>query len=357
MTPEHSSRATAMEGAGTYNRNSSWQSALVGTALDLLSASARQAPLGDAGAPLVIADYGSSQGRNSLAPMSAAIHALRERVGAERPICVVHNDLLGNDFASLFEVLETDPASYLRDQPRVFPSAVGRSFYGPVLPPGSVTLGWCSNSVHWLSRVPAASPDAWSWKNSESPNVRAAFQRQSDDDWRSFLTHRAQELRPGGRLVATLIASSTEDGGWNDTDAKQFHAAIRDKLVQDGVIRADEAARMVMPITYRSRTELTGPFVQNGIFANLVIEHLDISLGPDPIWDEFQRTKDVELFGKRWSTVLRVTLGPSLASALEAQRRPRFLDSFEAECAKGFKATPAPVRPWYAKMVLAKLHA
>lgn len=40
--------------------------------------------------PVVIADYGSSQGKNSLAPMGVAI--LRERVGPSRPTLVFHID-------------------------------------------------------------------------------------------------------------------------------------------------------------------------------------------------------------------------------------------------------------------------
>jgi hypothetical protein len=68
---------------------------------------------------------------------------------------VVHTDLPGNDFSALFQTLADDPESYLRGDPAVFASAVGRSFYEQILPAGSVTLGWSSWAVQWLSRVPA----------------------------------------------------------------------------------------------------------------------------------------------------------------------------------------------------------
>jgi hypothetical protein len=61
--------------------------------------------------PIVIADYGSSQGKNSLAPMRAAIAALRRRLLPRRPICVVHVDVAENDFSTLFDLLDTAPDS------------------------------------------------------------------------------------------------------------------------------------------------------------------------------------------------------------------------------------------------------
>ena len=92
-------------------------------------ASGRRVSLTDTPEAIVIADYGSSEGRNSLAPMTIAIGRLRDRVGPNRAIAVVHTDLPGNDFNALFETLANDPDSYLRDDPAVFASAVGRSYY------------------------------------------------------------------------------------------------------------------------------------------------------------------------------------------------------------------------------------
>jgi SAM-dependent methyltransferase len=52
----------------------------------------------DGDEPIVIADYGSSQGKNSLAPMRVAAEISRSRVGSDRPILVCHIDLAINDF-------------------------------------------------------------------------------------------------------------------------------------------------------------------------------------------------------------------------------------------------------------------
>jgi hypothetical protein len=91
--------------------------------------------------------------------VGAAIDVLRERAGQERAISVVHVDLPQNDFTALFEMLCNDPQSYLKRDAAVFASAVGRSFYKQVLPSETVTLGWSSWSVQWLSQAPGVIPD------------------------------------------------------------------------------------------------------------------------------------------------------------------------------------------------------
>src|SRR3546814_6374884 len=73
----------------------------------------------DGDRPLVIVDYGCSQGRNSMAPMRAAIEALRVRTGEGRAVEVVHTDLPSNDFTYLFTTLDDDPGSYLSGQSKV----------------------------------------------------------------------------------------------------------------------------------------------------------------------------------------------------------------------------------------------
>ena len=199
-------RPAPMEGHGVYNRSSRVQAAGLSPAVPLLGHAARTVALSAAPQPIVIADYGSSEGHNSLDPLVVAISALRERVGPERAISIVHTDLPDNDFSALFRMLTTDPNSYLRGDPAIFTSAVGRSFYEQILPASSVTLAWSSWAIQWLSRVPAAIPDQVQVAYSRDAAVRAAFARQAAEDWGTFLVHRGCELRLGGRLVVGTSA-------------------------------------------------------------------------------------------------------------------------------------------------------
>jgi hypothetical protein len=145
-----------MEGEGAYNRSSRVQAAGLAPAIDLFATAARAVPLPPDG-PVVLADYGCSQGHNSLRPISTALEALRARIGPEPAVSVVHTDLPGNDFTALFATLAHDPESYLRFDPKTFPMAIGRSFYQPILPPESVLLGWSNGGAGRRRRSPIKS--------------------------------------------------------------------------------------------------------------------------------------------------------------------------------------------------------
>jgi hypothetical protein len=91
----------AMEGGGFYNRNSALQAAGIALLAPLWSSACRTANLGEG--PIRILDLASSQGRNSMVPMAAAIDAVRHRSEPGRAIEIVHTDLPTNDFTALFE--------------------------------------------------------------------------------------------------------------------------------------------------------------------------------------------------------------------------------------------------------------
>src|SRR5262249_8488123 len=152
-------RPAPMEKGGAYNRSSRVQASGLLPAVSLLEDAARVVTLPAPPRVPSIADYGASEGRNSLKPIALALARVRERIGNDRAVSVIHTDLPDNDFSALFQPLDSDPDSYLRSDPAAFPAAVGRSYFEQILPTESVSLGWCSWAIQWLSRVPAAIPD------------------------------------------------------------------------------------------------------------------------------------------------------------------------------------------------------
>ena len=217
----------AMEGGGSYNRNSAQQGAGGISALPLLEKAAASVAIAPDDDPIVIADFGSSQGRNSFLPLSTAIKSLRRRLGVDRPISVFHTDQPGNDFSTLFQVVHTDPDSYLRDQPNVFTFATGKSFYEPLFPPNTITLGWSSYALMWPSQLAALIP-GHVFSTRSSGAVLAAFNKRGDDDWRRFLSLRATELRTGGRLVIVIAARGDEGlNGTRAADGSRKRRAVR----------------------------------------------------------------------------------------------------------------------------------
>jgi hypothetical protein len=344
------------EPRGSYNRHATSQAAAGALALPLLEKAVQALALDGGGSPIVIADYGSSQGRNSLAPMRAAIAAFRERAPQPRPICVVHVDVAENDFSTLFDVLDTAPDSYISDDPDVFPSAVGRSFYRSVLPPDHVHLGWSSYAAVWLSRAPTQIPDHF-WIPSSTGAVRAAFERQAADDWEAFLRLRALELRAGGRLVVTL--PSPPDDGISQIHQGMNHAnALLAEMVSAGEITAEERARMLLLSYPRRKSELLAPFTEVGCFGDLILEQCEVFPVPDAAWDEYEQNLDKEKLAAKYAGFFRATFMPSLASALAPERggdgRRRFIDRLAEGLKRRLIEEPAPLNLHAQTIVLAK---
>jgi hypothetical protein len=346
-----------MEGHGAYNRSSRVQAAGSAAAVPLFERAAGIVPLASAPDTIVVADYGASEGHNSLAPLKAAIGALRKRVGRDRAIAVVHTDLPDNDFSVLFRTLTSDPDSYLNGDAAVFASAVGRSFYQQILPPGSVTLGWSSWAVQWLSHAPGPIPDQIQVAYSRDPAARSAYAQQAAADWRAFLVSRGRELRAGGRLVVlTMALHDNGDFGYRGVVEANYGALL--DLVETGVVTPEEARRMVIPTVGRSRSDLAAPFAERGQFGGLSIERIEVFDGDDWIWLQFERDGDAKAFGARWAAFSRASVFPTLALGLDRggsdPRARTFMDELEAAMAARLALKPERMVIPLASVMLAK---
>ena len=344
---------TAMEGGGYYNRNSSLQEAGTRLALPLLEAAVMATPIDATTAvPLVIADYGSSQGRNSMLPMTLAIDGLRARAGADRPIEVVHTDLPSNDFTSLFLALHDD-ASYLTNRPGVFPSAIGRSYFEPILPAGRVLLGWNTWTLHWLSRNPVDVSDNAMAVFSASAGDRETARRQSADDWAAFLAARAVELAPGGRLVSLSMGATPELHGWDWAIGQELWGAVQD-MAGEGLLSPSELTRFTIPVCGRTEADLAAPFTA-GAFHGLSLEHAKVLAAPDPFWEEFQATGDAGQLGRRWNGMLRAVTGPIAAAAFASRpNRDALVDDLFSRLEARIAAAPQPHLHFVAIAVVSK---
>jgi hypothetical protein len=178
------------------------------TASSRLQAAA-EVPLPTPPQPVVIADYGAATGHNSLKPMSAAIGVLRQRTRHDHAILVAHTDVPDNDFTALFRTLADDHDSYLHHDTASFPSAIGRSFYGQILPSNTVNLGWSSWAVQWLSRIPAGAPEF-----SDQRAGRIQQERGGPCRLRAPGRHGLERLRgvSGAGAVSRRAAGGADDG-------------------------------------------------------------------------------------------------------------------------------------------------
>ncbi|MFI5510968.1 SAM-dependent methyltransferase [Mycobacterium sp. NPDC051804] len=343
--------------SGSYTASSRLQAAGLPAAIAIFEKAAEAVPLPKQPQPIVIADYGASNGHNSLLPMGAAIAMLRKRTRHDHSILVVHTDLPDNDFTAMFKTLAEDPDSYLGKDKATFASAVGRSFYAQIVPSNSVNLGWSSWAIQWLRRAPAPIPDHIHVAYSSDERVKAEYARQAAHDWHEFVAFRGRELAPGGRMVV-MTPGVDESGafGYNPLMDSMYDTVT--ELAAAGVITEDEKHRMALPIAGRSATDFRACFAPSGRFENLEIEQLDLFNAEDRFFKQYQIDKDAKAFGAQWAGFCRAAAFPTFAGALEGghadPRRGTFFDQLEEGVASRLAAAPEQTQIPMANVVLVK---
>ena len=211
--------------------------------------------------------------------------------------------------------------------------------------------------MQWLSRTPALIPDHVQVAYSHDASACAAFARQAAEDWRAFLLHRADELRPGGQLVVLTMAK-TDDGDFGYRLVIDALIGGLMDLAAEGVVGPEEIEKMAIPTYGRTRTEFTAPFAASGEFAGLALASIEIFLGEDHIYEDYERDSDAGAFGRRWAAFVRASTFPTLAQALEGggegTRTEQFYDLLEARLAARLAVAPGPNAIPLAKLLLVK---
>lgn len=331
-----------MEGKGFYNKHSKPQHGAVAFGLPLLTRAVEAVPLPDSDEVFQVADYGVAGGHNSMEPMRTVIEGVRHRASGDLAVSVFHTDLPTNDFDPLFLLLSSRD-SYLQGVSNVFAYAGGKSFYERLFPASQIHIGWNAIAVHWLSEVPVAIPDHI-WSNRATGAVKEAFARQSEQDWQSFLEHRAQELRSGGRLVVLGGASDERGSSGAEGLLDMANAALRE-MVDGGMLRPGEYERMVVPTYNRTLKEFEAPFSGGPLTGVLELESSSEVILPDPFWPEYKQSGDAKAFGTAYEGFFRAAYGPSLFGALDADRTPeereRVAEAFYERLRERVAADPA----------------
>ncbi|WP_129307873.1 SAM-dependent methyltransferase [Streptomyces sp. L2] len=274
-------------------------------------------PEGDA--PFRVADLGAAAGSNSLTPMRAVVERVRGRTGRDTPVTVVHTDIPANDFNALFATVLDAPGSYARE-PDVYVHAEPRSFYGRLFPAAELHLAWSAIAVQWLSRVPEPVRDHIYCARATG-DARRALKERSRADWTAFLTHRARELRPGGQLVV-VGGAAADDGASGAENLLDAADAVLVELVEQGLLRPAEYARMTIPTWNRTLTEFLEPLESGPLAQALRLDEHDLVALPDVILDAYDRSGDAGAFADRLTTFFQAAFGPSLFSALDPDRAP-----------------------------------
>ncbi len=350
-------------GSGDYSASSRLQAAGLKKAIALFEEAAAAVPIPPAPLPILVADYGAANGHNSLLPVNAAIKMLRKRSRPEHAIAVTYTDVPENDFSALFRTLRRGPGQLSATTiPARTSRRSGRSYYSQILPSNTVTLGWSSWSVLWLSTTPAPVTDHILAAFSADESVRSAHERAAARDWHEFVAYRGRELCPGGRAVVMTMAIA-EDGEFG---YRQLFAALMTELgelVSRAVITDDEMRGMNIPIVGRRAADFHTPFAPSGRLEQLTIEHLEVFDAEDRFWRQYQKDRDAETFGAQWAAFLRAAVFQTLAGAVGADtagtaetaaRRAVFCDALASGVAARMAAAPQETQIPMAQIVLHK---
>ena len=302
---------TGMKGAGYYDQHSTAQLSAIQALQDWVDDAVANLPLPACDQPVTVLDIGSSEGRNAVRLMATIVTGLRRRT--DQPLQTIYSDLASNNFNQLFANVEEArrPGLFAAG---VYPGAVGASFYGPLLPPGTVHLATRFNSILWLDRLPAA----------HLPRFRrlppAAFGANSNRGVAGghgclHATGRAgpgpvpgmpcRGVGPGREL---LLASPDETDQVRPCDGlfDVLNDACLD-LVAAGQLEREEYERLTMPCYYRTVAELLAPLEREDspVRDAFTIDRAEALEIPIPFIVEFQRAGDVAAYAAAYTGFLR----------------------------------------------------
>ncbi len=198
---------TGMVGHGFYDQNSGPQWTTTEVVLPWLEAAVAEMALAATPATIGVADFGCSEGANSIRVMTRLTAALRGRT--PRPIQTVHSDLPTNNYTALLRDPRTAAGSVFSNN--VFSAVVGGSMFDQLFREKlALHLATTFNAIGFLSRRPVARLPGYILPNGPSARrgvghvddaERAAFAAQALADVEGFLRARAAELVPGGKLL------------------------------------------------------------------------------------------------------------------------------------------------------------
>jgi hypothetical protein len=291
--------------AKIYNENSSSQLAIVDAMIPYIYLGIDQLDITSLSSPLIIADFGSSHGKNSIYTMKTVIEYLQKTNKLFTQPLIIHNDLPTNDWTTLFQLIAKDNSYH--------GMANGHSFYEQCLPTNSLSLGFSTSAVNWLSKIPCKVSNNRYFLFAEEQE-REAFIHQAKLDWNSFIEHRSRELVPGGVLVIN-VASFDDESAERFSFFYDLHYSCAQSF-----FNPKELSDFVIPVHYRSFSEC----VDHDLFERCSLKLIKAELVQVkmPILEQYKNGQlTLDQYIKAAAKVMQATFETSLRQALEINGR------------------------------------
>jgi hypothetical protein len=256
--------------------------------------------------------------------MQRLLPLLRRRT--TRPLATVHSDLATNDFSELFMSLRVnDRSAFLVDN--VYSGAVAGSMYEQLLPPASIYVATTFNTIAYLSRRPLERLPGFILPNGTgitrnigtvSKRERAVFARQAANDVSAFLTARAAELVPGGKLLIEVFGGNGTRGFGHG-----IYDALNDAIVEvcnSGRINRDAYERYHQPIYFRTLEELLAPVAEpnSSLYSMYRLERSQTYEVKTPFIEDYRAKGDAAMFAQAFTNFVRAFTEPVLRIAFSS---------------------------------------
>jgi hypothetical protein len=352
--------------ASGYDEHSEYQRAVAATGAALIEECVEATgPLPD-GATFVIADFGASTGKSSIASVRTAVDTVRA-ASPTRPVAVLHNDVPTNDWNTLFANVASDEHSYLEAAgPPVLPLASAITFFEPAAPAGSVHLGMSFSAAPWLREQPTAAVDGFYFCDATG-TARDALAEQAATDWTAFLVARAADLAPGARLLVQMVGTETDaEGGPAHVTASKLltaMAAVAREMADAGELDPAVADRYVLPVYARTPAEATAPFGDPASAVATAFTVVEARTDPvaNPYLTAWRSDGDGAAYGTAYAAFVRGFTESSVREhlfvpgAIGAEPQQR-LDEYFARLERRFAADPEAdaFEDWTLTVVLAR---
>ncbi|CAF1161730.1 unnamed protein product [Adineta steineri] len=290
--------------AGSYNSHSLPQRALIESSKPFIEKAIEILNISSGESPVIIADFGSSHGSNSMHVIKSIIDYIQALNKTDRQFLIVHIDLPTNDWKSFFDILNHQDKKF-------FSMAIGQSFYKQCLPPKSLTIGYSSASIHWLSQKPCNITDHCISIFAQGDELQA-FKEQARDDYRNFLENRSLELIQGGILI--LVMNCFNDEGLTMTESV-YHLLY--KCAKSILSPKEELPNYTLPVYIRSYDEC----VDKELFDQYSFEviHSNMSAVDFKFYGQLKNNEmELEEFSRKQTEFIRCATDSVLREALES---------------------------------------
>jgi hypothetical protein len=175
-----------MRGGGYYSTATKGAKDVIDGATPLVLDAIRRMPDASGSSPFTLTDMGCADGGTSIDMVRQATLAVRAR-WSRRPIVVVYADQPRNDYNALFHLIHglTPIPTYLDEIEDVHVLASAASFFRPILPAGTLDLGFSATAMHSLSRKPCDLANHVQAVGAAGAEL-AAFAEQGRRDWETI---------------------------------------------------------------------------------------------------------------------------------------------------------------------------